>query len=267
MKKPKQSDHYNYKSFFSLLLLALVDAEYRFLWIECGSSGCGQIFNRSLLWEKIENGSLGLPPPEPLGEGGPELHYFLLGDDAFALTPWMVKPYSQRQLTREERIANYRISRGRRVVENAFGILVSRFRILLSTMQQRPRIIRDIVFMCVMLHNMLRTHQGGADRAPTPGNNVAAQQNEKAVYVPNEIYRNPLREAKKTTERLLQSSWGIGWAGGQDVRCVSQTPWGQKLGSIGPFQDNYQSFSGLTKNFYLSWCYLNFQQFFSNKSI
>ena len=67
-----------------------------------GSCSDAQIFNRSLLREKIEDGSLGLPAPEPLGEGGPDLYYFLLGDDAFALMPWMVKPNSQRQLTREK---------------------------------------------------------------------------------------------------------------------------------------------------------------------
>ena len=92
------------------------------------------------------------------GEG--QICTILLGDNAFALMPWMVKPYSRRQLTGEERIAHYRISRGRRVVENVFGILVSRFRVLLGIMEQRPRVVRDIVFACVVLHNMLTTHQG-----------------------------------------------------------------------------------------------------------
>ena len=138
----------NYKGYFSLVLLSLVDTEYKFLGINVGASGSSsdaQIFNCSKLKRRIENGTLGLPPPEPLGPGEPDLYYFLLGDDTFALMPWLVKPYSRRQLTREERIANYRISRGRRVVENAFGILASRFRVLLMTMEQMPKVVRDIV--------------------------------------------------------------------------------------------------------------------------
>ena len=54
----------------------------------------------------------------------------------------------------------------------------------------------NIVLTCVVLHNMLRTHQGRADKEPIPANDVAALQNEQVVYVPNENYRNYSREAK-----------------------------------------------------------------------
>ena len=72
-------------------------------------------------------------------------------------------------------------------MENVFEILVSRYRVLLGTMEQRPRIVRDIVCTCVVLHNMLRTHQGRADRVSTTANDVAALQNEQLVYVPNKL--------------------------------------------------------------------------------
>ena len=91
------------------------------------------------------------------------MHYCVLGDDAFALMPWLEKPYSREELTGEKIIANYRICQGRRVVENAFGILVSKFRVLLGTMDQRLKVVRNIVFTCMVLHNKLRTHHGGAN--------------------------------------------------------------------------------------------------------
>ena len=91
-------------------------------------------FKRSSLREKIKDGTLGILSSKPLETGGPKLHYFLLGYDAFTLMPWMEKPYNRRQLTREENIANDRLSKDRRVVENTFGILVSRLRVLLGTM-------------------------------------------------------------------------------------------------------------------------------------
>ena len=150
-----------------------------------GSSSDAQIFNHSKLRRKID--TLGLPPPEPLGPGGPNLHCFLLGDDAFALMPWLVKPYSRRQLTREERTANYSISRSSRVIENAFGILVRRFRVLLTTMEQRPKVVRDIMLTCVVLHNML-SHHGGADRPPTPADNIQPPQAVQAEQGQNDNF-------------------------------------------------------------------------------
>ena len=180
------------------MLLALIKGNYRFLWGDVGSSASlsdAQIFNHSKLKKKIEDGTLGLEPPEPLGQGGPELQDYLMGDDTFALMPWLVKPNSRRQLAREERIAKYRISRDRRVVKNALEIMSIRLRVLLGTMVQRSKIVRQFL-TCVVLHNILRTHQWGLQRVPNPADGTAVMVNETPVYVPDENDRNPLREAK-----------------------------------------------------------------------
>ena len=60
-------------------------------------------------------------------------------------------------------------------------------------MLQMPKVLKDIVFTCVVLHNMQRTQRGGADKTPTPGNDVVVLRNEQMVYVPDDNYKNPLR--------------------------------------------------------------------------
>ena len=68
--------------FSSLVLLALVDTDYRLLWVDVwsrGSSSDAQIFNCSKLKKKIEDGTLRLPTPEPLGEGGAKFELPFVG--------------------------------------------------------------------------------------------------------------------------------------------------------------------------------------------
>ena len=116
-----------------------------------------QIFNACQLKRRIEDGRIGFPNPAPITQSVRDVPYFILADDALALKTWLMKPYGRRMLTREEGIANYRISRRRRVVENAFGILVSRFRVMLTTIELPPETVRDVVMTSVVLHIILRS--------------------------------------------------------------------------------------------------------------
>ena len=75
-------------------------------------------------------------------------------------------------------------------MENAFGILASRFKVLLGIIEQGQSLL-ETLFLHVVLHNMLRTHRGRIDRATTPADDIAPLQNEQVVYVPNDIHRNP----------------------------------------------------------------------------
>lgn len=170
MKAPKDSGtlYHNYKGFFSLILLAVVDADYRFLWVDVGANGSTSdcaVFNQAQLKAALEADTLALPPHTALPGDDRPVPHFLIGDDAFPLRTWMMKPYSTRYLTDDERIFNYRLSRARRVVENAFGILANRFRCLLTTLHLPPNTVRSIVLAAVCLHNLMRMRFPGLQNA------------------------------------------------------------------------------------------------------
>lgn len=163
------SEYFNYKSFFSIVLMAVVDGSYRFLNINVGAKGAGSdggVFAEIDFKKDMDSGLLNLPPAEPLPGGDPTkpVPYFFVGDEAFPLKTWLMKPLPRRNLSHREAIYNYRISRARRVVENAFGILAARFRCLLRTLHLTPDRAIKVVIACCCLHNMLRTlAYGGPD--------------------------------------------------------------------------------------------------------
>ena len=66
----------------------------------------------------------------------------------------LMNPFSIRNMEHRERIFNYKLSRARRVVENAFGILAHKFRVLLHN--NEPETSRKIIKTCVILHNLIR---------------------------------------------------------------------------------------------------------------
>ena len=121
--------YYNYKRFHSIVLLALVDADHKFQYADVGSNGSssnGGIFKDTALYEAFDKNLAGVPKPESLPNDNLPVLYSIIADDAFALRSWLMKPYSAKKLLKSQHIFNYRLSRARRVVENAFGILAHR---------------------------------------------------------------------------------------------------------------------------------------------
>jgi hypothetical protein len=122
------------------------------------SSSDGQIYKLSDLRRELDqNMSHAFPQPHPLSNDNQNVPHFIIGDGAFSLRTYLMKPYSTRNITYENRIFNYRLSRARRVVENAFGNLANRFKILHTTMQHHHETLRIIVEACCVLHNLMRT--------------------------------------------------------------------------------------------------------------
>jgi len=104
---------------------------------------------------------LPLPPDAPLSEGSQQpFPHFFVGDAAFPLRVNLMRPYPGVNLDRTRRIFNYRLSRARRVIENSFGILTARWRVLLNTLEFSPENCESIVLACIILHNfiMLNDH-------------------------------------------------------------------------------------------------------------
>ena len=154
------SMYYNYKGYHSIVLLAVVDAEGRFLYIDVGANGSasdGGIFQVTPLREALENQLACLPNREPLPGDENPVPYYLLGDNAFPMKSWLQKPFPQRGLDPASRYFNYRLSRARRIVENAFGMLAQRFRLFLTTINVRPKTVEKLVIAGCILHNLLRS--------------------------------------------------------------------------------------------------------------
>lgn len=154
---------YNYKKYFSIVLLAICDSKYRFTMVDIGAYGSqsdGGIFKESLFGQKFDEDQFNIPRPQLLIGTNIDLPYFLVADEAFPLKNYIMRPYGGRNLTRTQRIFNYRLSRARQIIENTFGILVARWRILKTSINSKPENVDNIIKAVCVLHNYCQTELG-----------------------------------------------------------------------------------------------------------
>ena len=154
------TDYYNRKGWYSVVVQAVVDHNYLFTDLYIGWPGSvhdARVLANSGIYHKCNNKELLV---------GDELHLtnhtipvFLVGDSAYPLLPWLIKPFAMSgTLTAQQKTFNYRICRGRVVVEIAFGRLKARWRRLLKQNDMHVKNVPHVVAACCTLHNICEIH-------------------------------------------------------------------------------------------------------------
>ncbi|KAM3921502.1 uncharacterized protein RB166_010894 [Leptodactylus fuscus] len=128
VQKPPHSGslYFNYKKYFSVVLMAVADATYRFIAIEVGaygSTGDSRVLLSSVLGRTVLLDQVTLPPPRPLPGTTHPVPFVMVGDEAFPLLENLLRPFPRSRLDARKRVFNMRLSRARRFVECAFGIM------------------------------------------------------------------------------------------------------------------------------------------------
>ena len=121
---------FSYKGFHSIVVLGLVDSDYKFIFIDVGCQGRisdGGVFRNIGLYNRLVSDELNLPDPVGLPESqnpawnftGESIStpFVIAGDEPFLLTKHLMKPYAKIKLDDSKRIFNYRLSRFHRCSE------------------------------------------------------------------------------------------------------------------------------------------------------
>jgi hypothetical protein len=160
IKKPSigAEDYYYFKSGgFSMQCQAVVDRHKRFVDLSVGMPGSTndmRVLRRSSLYHLATT-------TNQLFDVAYAQHGFspyLIGDKGYPLYPWLMTPYRDLPIgnrSLQERLFNRKLSTGRCVVENAFGILKQSFRELGRVSELHVTALPDVIVACCLLHNML----------------------------------------------------------------------------------------------------------------
>lgn len=149
------------KSNSSVVLLAAVNANCQFLYAQVvtqDSVSDRGVYAHSDLRRAIDQKLLNLPPAQNVPGTDIVMPYMFVADETFPLQENLMKPYHSHHLDHDQRIFNCRLSKARCVAENAFGILSSRWQILLSTVALDPDLVSQITLATLSLHNFLCEH-------------------------------------------------------------------------------------------------------------
>ncbi|KAJ8872826.1 hypothetical protein PR048_026442 [Dryococelus australis] len=137
-----------------MVVLAVCDSNYRFAFVDIGSYGRASdsaIYQNSLLFKKLKVTALHIPSDKQIRMGGESLPFTFVGDEAFALSTHVQWPHGGKNLSRENKSYNYRLSRARRYMECSFGILTNKHVVHYTTLSGKETVDVDCTLSITVL--------------------------------------------------------------------------------------------------------------------
>lgn len=184
--------------------------------MDIGSEGrqCDStIFQNSKLGQRFYDESLQLPVAKCVSAtNNITLPYVLIADEAFPLTTFMMRPYPRNNLDTRKKVFNYRLSRARRSIECAFGILAARWRIYGKPIIASVSTARKIIQATTALHNYVMSTEKDLDVQLQYSNFTVQDRaviSESLKNLPRNRSSNPAA-AKKIREDFANFFNGIG---------------------------------------------------------
>ncbi|XP_065175529.1 uncharacterized protein LOC135805424 [Sycon ciliatum] len=144
-----------YKSYPAIIILAVVDADGIFTYVDvgrAGSLGDAYTFNNSSLKRKLQTRSWLQSTTKLIS--GHRIKPYLLADSAFGASEHVVKAYKHPPQPGQQATFNSAVNKGRKVVEQAFGRLKGRFAVLTRSFVRDPEFAARVALLCSALHNM-----------------------------------------------------------------------------------------------------------------
>ena len=186
------------------MLQAVADANAMFLSVDIGDYGKhsdGGVLKNSSFGRALFCNQLPIPKAEPFMDDGP-LPYYFLGDEAYPLRTDLLRPYPGRALTPDRRIHNYRHSRGRRIIECAFGIMTWKWAVLRGPLHMSPENATHVALACCVLHNYVRRREGTGVVTDTQGQQEPCLEVSQSTEIVNSSTGRPSQAAMAVRDRL-----------------------------------------------------------------
>jgi hypothetical protein len=197
--------YFNYKSFHSMSLLGVADANFSFTLNDVGAYGRengSSVFSNSSFGKAFSSGDLNVPPMRNIPATSISMTLYFVGDETFPLKPNLMRPFPRRELDFAKTIFNGKLSSTRRTIECAFGLLTTKFGIFQKAFETNVEMTECTIKSACDVYNYIRKTQTTEIKRREEEILEQEEQNVTASVEHAACFGRPSTEAPQVREKL-----------------------------------------------------------------